>query len=48
MTEVGNLIEMITNLMTIMIKVVQMDGQMFLIFERIFRTSLFYDFCENF
>ena len=41
MTEVGNLIEMIINLMTIMIRVVQMDGQMFFIFVRIFRTSLF-------
>ena len=42
MTEVGNLIEMITNLMIIMIRVVHIDGQMFLIFVRIFRTSLFF------
>ena len=41
MTEVGNLIEMIINLMTIMIRVVQMDGQMFLIFVRISKISLF-------
>ena len=43
MIDAGNLLGKITNPMTVMIGVVRLiDGQMFLIFVRIFKISLFF------
>ena len=44
MVNVGNLLEMIADPMTIMIRVCRIDNRIFLIFKRISRISLFFKY----